>query len=157
MGLFRVSGSLTCVCDHSYACVYTHRGWTNWQRVSTFLTLKNSHKLFLCSWLCSNSGHIIHWILSLTLYQSIPVEPPHNALYWNVLYCIVLYCIVLRSRWALSSLTVVQLPAWPWWPSPVASVHARSRSTEQRSGQRHLFISWERKTKCKTNKNKKPT
>ena len=40
MGLL---GSLTCVRDHSCACVYTHGGWAYQQRVSvTFLTLKNS-------------------------------------------------------------------------------------------------------------------
>ena len=41
------TGSLTCVRDHSFACVYTHRGWAHRQQVSTtFLTQKNSHKLF---------------------------------------------------------------------------------------------------------------
>ena len=35
-------------------CAYTHRSWAH-QRVSTtFLTWKNSHKVFLCSWRGSN-------------------------------------------------------------------------------------------------------
>ena len=41
------TGSLLCVCDHSCACIYTHRGWAHQQRVSrTFLTQKNS-QIFL--------------------------------------------------------------------------------------------------------------
>ena len=49
---------------------YTHRSWAHRQRVSTtFLTWKNSHKFFLCSWWGLNSGHWFNKILSPTLYQ----------------------------------------------------------------------------------------
>ena len=47
-----ITGSLTCVRDRSYACVYTRGvGHTDRQRVSTtFLTRKKTaHKCFLCS------------------------------------------------------------------------------------------------------------
>ena len=48
------TGSLTCVHDHSYACVYAqglaHRQWVS----RTFFAQKNSHKFFLCSWRGSN-------------------------------------------------------------------------------------------------------
>ena len=40
------TGSLMCVCDHSYACIYTHRGWAHRQQVSTFLTQKNLLSFF---------------------------------------------------------------------------------------------------------------
>ena len=49
-------GSLTCVSDHSYACVYTLGGWAHRQRVSTtFLTPDGVRTSGL-------------WISSLTLY-----------------------------------------------------------------------------------------
>ena len=80
------TGSLTCVRDHSYACVYIQGGWAHPQRVSTtFLTRRNSHKFFLCSWRGSNSGL---WSSSPTLYQlSHPVTTayvPENQLNRNV-------------------------------------------------------------------------
>ena len=73
-GSFRVSrihrtltwttGSLMCLRDHSYACVYTRGGWVHRQRVSTiFLTRKNSH-FFL--WV-RTSGL---WISNPTLYTN---------------------------------------------------------------------------------------
>ena len=44
------TGSLTWICDRSYACVYTHGGGAHRQRVSTtFFTRTNSHNFFLLS------------------------------------------------------------------------------------------------------------
>ena len=58
--------------------VYTHKGWAHWKRDSTtFLTKKNPHKLFLCSWRRwgSNLG-------SLGLESdALPTEPPHHLVY----------------------------------------------------------------------------
>ena len=62
------TGSLMCVCDHSYACVYT-QGWAHRQRVSTtFLTRKNT-KMSCAPDGVRTLGHKIHWTLRLTLYQ----------------------------------------------------------------------------------------
>ena len=61
------TGSLLCICDHSCACIYTHRGWAHQQRVSrTFLTQKNSQKIY-----CAPDGIQTSalWITSPTLYQ----------------------------------------------------------------------------------------
>ena len=58
-----------CTWSFLFMCVYTHRDWAHWQRVSTTWTWKKTDKFFLCSWWGSNSGYGIHWIMSLTLYQ----------------------------------------------------------------------------------------
>ena len=59
-GSFRISiicrsltwttGSFTCVCDHSYACVYTRGVWHTDNESAQHFWLKNSHKFFLCFW-----------------------------------------------------------------------------------------------------------
>ena len=57
------TGSLTCVCDHSYSCVGTHEQWVS----TVFLTLgEKLPQIFLCSWCrrTSNFGS-----LDPTLYQ----------------------------------------------------------------------------------------
>ena len=70
------TGSLTCLRDHSYARIYTRR-WSHRLRVSiTFLTRKNSHNFFLCSWRGSNL-----WSLDLES-DILPTEPSrHSALF----------------------------------------------------------------------------
>ena len=86
-GSFRVSvihltrtwttGSLTCVCDHSYVCVYTQE-----LGESAFLTRKNTH-IFDCA-----PGGVwtsCHWMLDLMLYQlSHPVTPIDIYSIWPV-------------------------------------------------------------------------
>ena len=69
------TGSLTCVRDHSCACVYhcTHGGWAYRQQVSTtYLTWENT--IFSC--VSSGIRTSVLWIFSLMLYQlSHPVTP----------------------------------------------------------------------------------
>ena len=62
--LTRTTGSLTCVRNHSYACVYTQVVGHTENGSNTFLTQKNSHNLFLLSWRGSKL-----WISNPTLYQ----------------------------------------------------------------------------------------
>ena len=66
------TGSLTCVRDHSCAC-YTHGGWAHRQRVSTFLTRKNSQFVLV---LLTGFEPRSFGSLSPTVYQvSHPVTP----------------------------------------------------------------------------------
>ena len=49
--LTRTTGSLTCVRDHSYACICTHGGWARRRRVSTtFLTRQKLSQICLVLW-----------------------------------------------------------------------------------------------------------
>ena len=65
--------------SHAYVVIlvhaHTHGGWAHWQRVSTtFMTRKNSHKFFLCSWRDSNLGPLD--LESDALYQlGHPITP----------------------------------------------------------------------------------
>ena len=60
-------------------CAYTHGGWAHRQQVSTaFLTQKNFHKFFLCSWWSSKLG-------SLDLESNtLPTEPPHHPYFFSL-------------------------------------------------------------------------
>ena len=60
------TGSLTCVRDHSYACVYTQGLGTLTTSQHNILTKKNSHKFVLCSGQSSNLGYLD---LESMLYQ----------------------------------------------------------------------------------------
>ena len=69
------TGSLTCVRDHSYACVYIQGvGRTDSESAQHFW-LGKTHMFCLCSGRGSNSGHGIHWILSP---NALPIEPPRH-------------------------------------------------------------------------------
>ena len=62
--------SLTCVRDHSYACVCTQGLCILTTSQRNILTRKNFHKVFLCSWRCSN-------LRSLDLESNaLPIEQP---------------------------------------------------------------------------------
>ena len=78
------TGSLTCVRDHSCACVYTRGLGTHQQRVSTFLTRKNSHNLFYCA---PDAGRVRTcdlWISNPTLYQLCQAVTPMKD--WTILF-----------------------------------------------------------------------
>ena len=77
-GSFRVSaihwtltwttGFLTCAYMIILTRAYTHGDWAHWQWVST--TFFDSEIFYLlCSWWGLNSGHGIHWVLNMMLYQ----------------------------------------------------------------------------------------
>ena len=88
VGSFRVSiihrtlrwttGSLTCVRDHSYACVYTRGSWAHLQRVSTtFLTRKKtSHTNVSCAPATDGVRTSGLWISSPTLSELGHAPPP---------------------------------------------------------------------------------
>ena len=80
-GSFRVSvihrtqtwptGSLMSVHDHSYACVYTRRGWAHQQQVSTCFTRKSSQ--IVLALLTGFEPRVIEsWV------NALPIEPPHH-------------------------------------------------------------------------------
>ena len=70
------TGSLTCVLDYSYACVYTRGGWAHRQRVSTtLLTRKTFHDCLLCSRRRRGSN-----LRCLDLESdALPTESPHTC------------------------------------------------------------------------------
>ena len=68
--LTQTTGSVTCVRDHSYACVYTQGGWAHQQRVSTtFLTRKKLWFFVYCAPDADGVWTSGLWISSWTLYQ----------------------------------------------------------------------------------------
>ena len=67
------TGSLTCVRDHSCACVYT-RGLSTPTTSQHIWTRENSHFFLLCSWRGSNL-----WPLDLES-DALRIEPPRHPL-----------------------------------------------------------------------------
>ena len=63
------TGSLTCVCDYSYACVYTHGvGHTDSESAQHF-GLRKTHTNFSCALDTGGVGTSDLWIWNPTLYQ----------------------------------------------------------------------------------------
>ena len=68
-------GSLTCLCDNSYACIYTH-GHTDSESAQHFWLGKKSQ--FLCVFLTGFNWTRVTDITESRVRWLLPIEPPHH-------------------------------------------------------------------------------